>query len=518
MLTDRKHADFEVPDWGEFARPARRVAVTFRPVGLRPDGLRAVPMRPGSAVVGVESGQSFRPVGWRGQAWRPEFFRPQPGSGWVVQRQSGLAAFPDRPQRAAGAGVRLTMSVGQDGRYVEHDAGAAMAVAHIRVLINPATAAGGTVVLATGLDEAGVEVLRLAYDAGARQLSVALAGGTALTGSLLTGLLWHSVEVKLDTVAGEAQLWVNGLSVDSAVGSFSTLGARRFRLGGVEKDTATVGELYLDEWVIGGVYAGPVVVEPATGFGNSPASWVVIYNTALDDSVAWVEAYRAARGVPYANLLGLDLPTSEVIDQAVWSSMSAEVTGYLSRNMLAGWVRGFLIGFGVPGVVTTSGGDVSVASMLVTPGDDTADATNPAYTAGVVDTEGLPARAALFGVGRYLVGEMNAPTLADALALISRSEGLESFTMSGQSVARLDPASDRLAAAAAGWSALDQWLGSVPQQQLRLPREAAFDGSEHGHAVELTDASDGAFTVDGQTRAVMVTIGENTGTQVSGLS
>ncbi|MEE9212616.1 MAG: hypothetical protein V3U29_08185, partial [Phycisphaeraceae bacterium] len=191
-----------------------------------------------------------------------------------------------------------------------HDLGSEQSLLHLRWLMNPATASGGWVILSFGFDAAGDQVFRVTYDAATKAISVNLATGDALAATLPSDLSWHAIELKIDTVGGNAALWINGVSVDTASGGFGSLTTRTVWLGGILKDANASGDLYLDEWVIAQAYIGPVLVATSSDYADDPTRWLVVYNTADADSVAWSEHYRQARGVPFANLLGLNLPTA----------------------------------------------------------------------------------------------------------------------------------------------------------------------------------------------------------------
>jgi hypothetical protein len=171
--------------------------------------------------------------------------------------------------------------------------------------------------------------------------------------------------LKLDVAGGGAGLWLNGASVDTYSGSLSGLGVRRVWLGAPHKQSAAEGELYLDDWKLGDGYLGPVLVEPRGVYADDAARWLVVYNADDADSVAWAQWYRGARGVPYANLLGLSLSLAEEISASEFALLRDGVSDYLSLNGLEDQVLGILCGPGVPGTyVDGVGASESVAGQL----------------------------------------------------------------------------------------------------------------------------------------------------------
>ncbi len=243
--------------------------------------------------------------------------------------QTELAAMPDRGD----VGVSASCDVGNDGAFISHDLGSEQAVLHVRLLMNPGDASGGMARVAGGEDDAGSPTWWLDYDADARALTTTLAEGTTLQATL-NGMSWHTVELKVDTTANEVELWVNGLSVDTATGSFGSLATRYVWLGVVFKDTAMAGTLYLDEWRIATEWIGPVLREPRSAYADAPERWLVIYNTADTESVQWAEEYRATRDLPLANMLGLNLPVAETINASQFADLNDAIEAYLNETGL----------------------------------------------------------------------------------------------------------------------------------------------------------------------------------------
>src|SRR5262249_43341077 len=134
----------------------------------------------------------------------------------------------------------------------------------------------------------------------------------------------------------------------------------------VEKASGASGVIDIDEIVLADEPIGPVLVAPTSDFADDAARWLVVYNSAEPDSVAWAERYRAARGVPFANLLGLPLSSNEEISALEYDDLRAAVAGYLNDNHLDAQVMGILLGYRVPGYVDLGGfGDRSaIASLL----------------------------------------------------------------------------------------------------------------------------------------------------------
>ncbi len=403
----------------------------------------------------------------------------------VLLSQSVAAGYPDRPT-GGGVGLAAAMGGGSDGAYIEHDLGGDQGVLHVRFAFSPATAAGGVVVLCAGLDWGGVEVFQVRYDTVGGGVVVALGTGEMLVAGASGELGWHTVELMIDTGAGEAELWLNGVSVDTASGSFVGLGARRVLLGVIFKDAGVTGDLYLDEWVMADGYVGPVVAAAGEVHGGDPARWLVVYNVNDAESVQWAEAYRAARSIPYANLFGADVGSGEVIDSAGYSQLRVDLAGYLSTSGLVDQVIGVVVGFGVPGYVDFSGSGPKEPIAALLYDLKSAPQLNPLVGGGEL------VRPTVENVNGLLLGaRIDGPSLADALGVVARSVEISTDGLGGgeDAVIWLDPYTepgeelDPLASAMAEWGsgvsrmltrlAIELSAESDPQQEVQ------FDSIDH---------------------------------------
>ena len=335
----------------------------------------------------------------------------------VTLTQSEAAAFPDRPL-TGGVGLLATMAAGDDGAFVSHTLDVAPSALHTRFLLNREGFTAGRAVLVRALSMNGDETLRLLFDADAGELTLTPAAGQGLTAALPTQLAWHCIELMIDTADGEAALYINGKRVDQAIGGFASLLTTQLQLGVIYKDVGATGELLFDEWCIADSYIGPVVVEPVSDYADDPSRWLVLYSANAPDSATWAEMYRATRGVPYANLLGLDLSSDEVIDAAAYAALNDSISDYLSRNHLQTNIAGVLCGYGVPGYADFTGNGTLDAVPALLARDLPAQGLRVNANA-TVDLPQRPPVAQLNG--DRLTARIDAPTFAEALALIDRA-------------------------------------------------------------------------------------------------
>ncbi|MEX2672515.1 MAG: hypothetical protein WD294_10435 [Phycisphaeraceae bacterium] len=412
--------------------------------------------------------------------------------GGVMLTQSSQAAMPDRGT----TGLAVAMSVGDDAAYLEHDLGEAKTQLSTRVMLNPATAADGSVVIMRGLSEDNDRSFDVVFDPVTRRVHAEIGETVSLESWPLEALHWHCVELTLDLQSGEATLWVNGQSADAAADLADVASVRRVRLGAVEKQTATAGTLHLDEWVLGDAYVGPVAVQPTSIHSDDAKRWLVIYNREQADSVSWAEHYRQTHSVPYANLLGLSLSEQEIISEAAYQAMAEHVAEHLQRNGLDEVVLGILCGHGVPGAFErdADGELESVASHLARIDGDLTAVAQPLWDGEIV----RPTRENLSGV--RLTARIDGPTLAfstqrvdRAAALTQQSLGDDDHTDPGHSAALwIDPHGGASPPYQPRTSALLAWLPGVARQAMRLPLETTDDQTEANPAFTSID-HDGFF-------------------------
>ncbi len=401
----------------------------------------------------------------------------------VSLSQSSLASFPDR----GAVGLLVTCEAGTDGGCLTCDVPDGATASNLRVMIAPQSLTGGRIVFARALDDAGDEVFRLTLDADGPEITVGLATDQQLTAALHEGLRWHCVELGMDAQADTAALWINGMLADQVSGDMTALAPRAVELGGVFKDSTTLGAMHLDEWVIADGYIGPQIIEPTREHADDPARWLVIYNTAVADSVIWAQAYGEARRVPLANLLGLELSTDETIDEAAFDALRSAMEDYLDRHGLADHVMGILCGYGVPGNFTVAGGSVveSIPVQIQAPGGSYVLILNPLANADPPD------RPTAANLGAYrLSARMDGPTLAEALAMTSRASDIEQQGLGegDQAVFHFDPVTLG-SFAEPQMQRMGEWAASVERQRLRLPfqqttptdppAEVSFDSIDH---------------------------------------
>ena len=449
-----KHFDFQVPSWGEFA---------------------AGPIDDGA------------------------------GAGTTLS-QDAAASFPDRPT-TGGVGLLCTLATGTGGEYLRYDSGAAqLAPTYARVMLAPNTATNGNADFLSGRTDLDAELWTVTLSPVLPDpqvtLTVNATAGTAI--ALDSAVPWHCIEVKIGSTSSE--LWINGVLADT-VAHAAVAGTQVLWVGGFNKASIATGAVWLDEVIMSGSYIGPVIVQPNATDLSDPRRWLVLYNTDEADSITWANWYRGQHSIPYANLCGLALGATEAISNASWVPMRDAIEAYITNNALP--VSGILLGHRCPGTVNGSP-NRSVVSLLMDLNDDTADKANPLYESGVIDVGGLPARTSLVGASVYAVAEITAPTLAEAKDLTTLANALKTLDANSRVLSALDPPTDKIATQAAAWTSLTSWLANVLAQAPRLPAAAGYDGTDHGNSIEFTDAVAGTFNTAGQTKALLVSIGNDT--------
>lgn len=301
---------------------------------------------------------------WPTAYWAGNYWNALDAAAVLSTTEEG--AFPDSPGTPPRS-LRADLVAGASGQFIEHHATVAMPVLHHRFVVSP-TMPGGAVVVAQGLDSAQAETWRLTYDAAIHTIRLTLRDGQRIETPLVSGLTWHSIEIGIDTESGDARLWVNGLENDTSATVTSQVVADTLRLGVIEKHDDATGSLGFDAWQVGSQYLGPPMRPPVRATADDPARWLVLYNIAWPGAGTWAQRYVEHRGVPYANLLGLSLTTTETIDTTTWDALRTAVTDYLDRHDPAGEIVGILVGAGVPGQVDMDDGNppLPTSSLLST--------------------------------------------------------------------------------------------------------------------------------------------------------
>jgi uncharacterized protein (TIGR03790 family) len=405
----------------------------------------------------------------------------------VALAQSDAASFPDRGT----VEIEATLGAGPAGRYVHYDLGSPQGLVHTRVLVNTEALSGGRVHVAGAQTDSDTPAWSIELSPSDPQVTAHLGEGTTLTGDLTAGVHWHCLEIKLDAAGGEAELWINGRSTATATGSFSQFTMRHLWLGAVAKEPAATGTLHLDEWRIADAYIGPVVVAPASAYANDPRRWLVLYNTNDPESGQWAQTYQTRRGVPYANLLGLSLSTSEVISDGQFADLVSAVSDYLTRHALSSQILGILSGYRVPGYVDVFGDGsrlVPVSTMLqrlesslgAYENDDVIDALPQRPTDGTLGEDRLAAR-------------VDGPDLAAAISMLDRADNQIANGLGGGDEARLyfDPVGGaQYATVTSAWRA---WVDSLDRMRTRLPIARTDDGQSFTDANFTSVDHDGFF-------------------------
>ncbi|MGB0766425.1 MAG: hypothetical protein ACPGYV_01805 [Phycisphaeraceae bacterium] len=289
---------------------------------------------------------------------------------------------------------------------------------HTRFMLNAVSLDAGSIAIAGGFDADGYSAWQLTLDqtVGAIRLDV---GETSLAASLTDEIAWHTIEVGMNETAGLATLRINGVDRDSA--SATVAATASVWLGAAFINTNASGTLDLDRWRCATQPIGVPLSEPSEPDASDPRRWLVVYHRNDGDSAAWAEAYRQRRGVPHANLCGLDLPAQETITAPQFESMRQQIGDYLDDNALRERVFGVLLGYNVPGYADVAGqGTLTpIASYLHTDDAHGLPVVNPAYQSTLADRP-----TDLWQLGVRMTGRIDAPSLAEAIAMIDRADGL----------------------------------------------------------------------------------------------
>ncbi|QDU72812.1 hypothetical protein Pan265_26860 [Mucisphaera calidilacus] len=340
--------------------------------------------------------------------------------------QDAAARFEDFGTR----GVRLEVDGDLRGVVCGLELAGGGSEVHVRLAVRASgLTAGRVVVLGCGSAEGAVWWLEA--DAGLGALVLRVRDGGSVVWPWSRGPSWSVVEVGASAAEDVLRLQVNGVEVGVlpgvSVGSLAALD-----VGVLWRSGDAAGVVDVDRLAVGD---GPIGVDGVASSDEGVAGasrWVVLYRPDDPDSVAWVEAYRSRRGVPYANLIPVVTTGEEVVDEAGYASLVDQVRGYLERHGLADRVAGVLVGYGVPSYVSLVFERVRlpISSLLATDALALTSVENPllgrAERLEVVDCAGARMGARCDGA-----------TLAEALSLIDRADAVMAGSLRDAGAARL---------------------------------------------------------------------------------
>lgn len=404
-----------------------------------------------SSASAAASGERVRPVfavDFHAQGWS-EFPAPPTSTGpGAVMTQSPAAAHPDEPVTiaepvAAGPrGALVQLAPGGDTVFVERPLPAPSNRLHTRVAVDAGGLAAGQAAVMQGIDAEGRVVFTLAVTAASIGLGVTGEEPVVVTPADVSP--WHDVEIVVDRGARMIELWIDGQRRGVIEPADAIPPIARLRLGAPARSGDAAGTVMLSRWSVGDARLGPSVrptARPATL--ADAARWLVVYNRNDADSVAWARAYRAARGLPLANLVGLDLPTTEHASHA-----DADKIIHALHEAMAdhppGDVRGVVLGHRVPAFV--AGTPIETRFAPIPPCDESKTGDE---------------RGSLLRRSGLLVARIDGGTLCDADAVTARA-----LAIADAPSANTD--SVVLAAPAEGFEAWRAWGESRSARRLHL--------------------------------------------------
>eukprot|EP00752_Nemacystus_decipiens_P014095 g12531.t1 len=355
-------------------------------------------------------------------------------------------------------------TAGQPGALL-HDLGADQNTLYVRLMVNATQASNGALTIAGGLRADRRSVWQIVLDTDTPAIRFE-AGDATISAALSNVIAWHCVEVSLDATTGDSALRLNG--IERATLNTALDPTRQAWVGGAFFSAGLTGTVQLDRWVIAQEPIGVPVATPEQDHGGDPRRWLVVYNREDADSRTFAEAYRARRGVPYANLCGLDLPTTEAISAAQFETMRQQINDYLDENDLRQHIVGVLLGHNVPGYADVAGqGSLTpIASYLHTDDTHGLPVVNPLYQSTI---SGRPAASEYVGV--RLTGRVDAPNLSEAIALLDRADDLLTNPLAHDNAADvlIDINPDNPNVGPVYTQPVADWVGGQGLSSLRLP-------------------------------------------------
>lgn len=339
--------------------------------------------------------------------------------------QVAEAAFPDD----GSCGVRLIVDDDLRGVYqsvaLDHEAVAQT----VRLAVCPTGLVAGRVAVLAARDDSG-SVWWLEVDADDRQYVLRERGGDALSWSWSRGPAWSVVAIRVEIDTGMISLSVNGLAV-GALESVGVGGLVALDLGVLWRSGDASGGVDLDMLMLSGRELGVPVPACDCSSLADPRRWAVLYRVDDPDSVLWADAYRARRGIPYANLIPIETVSDECVDASGYAWILSQFTNYLTRHQLRKRITGVLLGFGMPGYLELQPGGyrLPLSSLLASDASDFASITNPLYRSDASGVDQLQ--------GLRLGARIDGATLAEAMARIDRADAVMAGSLRDAGRARL---------------------------------------------------------------------------------
>lgn len=331
------------------------------------------------------------------------------------------------PQQLGSTALRLT--AGLENSVLFHDTGAPRDTFYTRFMVNPSQAHSGAFMIAGGIDDSDHSAWQAVLDVDTDSIILQV-GGLDLSASFNRTLEWHTVELGLDAVSGSVSLRLDG--VERATLNPPVNATQTAWLGMAFADVSLSGTIDLDQWVLSTSPIGVASAEPVLDHAGDPRRWLVVYNRSDADSVTWAQVYADRRGVPYANLCGLDLSANETVSAAEYELLRQQINTYLDDNHLRPQIVGVLLGLNVPGYTDLLGqGTLTpIAAYLHT--DDTHGNTtvNPLYQDAVATRPSADAY-----TSTRLTGRVDAASLSDAIALLDRADAIGSNALAHDGLA-----------------------------------------------------------------------------------
>lgn len=432
--------------------------------------------------------------------------------------QTAASSFPDR----GAVGLEVALVAGSDNEYLEVDLGAEYASLSVRMMVRQQAAlANGNMRAIVGTDAAGTETLALILKPSGTATRLKDSGNNShdwtTTALPRTYLKWDCLEFHISPDI--VKLYLNGVLETTVTSSISFNATRYLRWGSPKKNSQTTGTLYFDELAVTGRltldadaasvedYIGPVAVAPTTDDATDAKRWAYIFEAPTAASEAAAEGWRSAKGIPYANLIGLTTANAEGDTTANYqANVRNAVKTYLDLNT-APEIDGLIVGHLVQGRLTTPSPALSVAATIADLTTET-PAANPNYLAGLVDVDDLPTRASLLGGSPYLVADANASDEVVSQTYITYAAALSVTAADGQVLSTLDATEDRLSTQVptAAWATAAAFDLALEQQEIRLARTVTLDAN--GYALELHEATSAGdpFSGGDTHEALVVTI------------
>ena len=325
--------------------------------------------------------------------------------------------FASAPNLDTTLGCRVSFTPGLGTAYYTHDTGQSLMSWHYSTLVRFADTFSGDInfISLRSIDDS--VILDIKYLSLTNQLEFTPINNPAISIPFDHPTDWHQLEFSYENSTQQFIVYINGQSASISTLDLNGKIFEKIILGCTYKSNDTTGHIDIDHAIINNQYIGTRFPKPLSSHADAPSRWLLVYNKDNEDSLIFAKYYLETRGLSYANLLGLSLPTDETITHSQYQAMRDQIYLYLSNNDDKKQIMGIFLGYGVPGYYNQSTYTHSTSAHLQTSQADQQIIHNTSYNSEKITRPTLE-------TSKYkkMTAQIDAPTLNEALEMLDKAK------------------------------------------------------------------------------------------------